>query len=158
MDTEIESRMRPFQKELDFVDSMPGMGQRTAQALLAEVGLALERFPTSGHLASWAGLCPGNNGSADKHLSGRTRKGSPWLKEAMVEATRAAARTKTYLGALYHRLAARRGANRAALAVAHAIVVIAYHLLTRRQPYQDLGSTTLTSATGAPYNAASSVA
>ena len=140
MDTEIESRMHPFQEELDFLDSIPGMGQRTAQALLAEVGLALERFPTSGRLASWAGLCPGNNESAGKRLSGKARKGSPWLKEAMVEAARAAARTKTYLGAMYHRLAARRGAKRAALAVAHTIVVIAYHLLTRRQPYQDLGA------------------
>jgi len=139
VDAEVEARLRPFQEELACLDSIPGIGLRTAQMLLAEVGTALDRFPTSRHLASWAGLCPGNHESAGKRHSGRTRKGSPWLREAMVEAARAAARTKTYLGALYHRLAARRGSKRAAVAVAHTILVIAYHLLTRKETYRDLG-------------------
>ena len=139
LDTEVEARLRPFHKELARVASIPGMGRRTAEVLLAEVGTDLERFPTSRHLASWAGLCPGNHESAGKRRSGRTRKGSPWLREALVEAAGAARRTKTYLGALYHRLAARRGTKRAIVAVAHTILVIAYHLLTRRQMYCDLG-------------------
>jgi hypothetical protein len=93
------------------------------------------QFPSAGHLASWAGVCPGNNESAGKRLSGTTRKGNPHVRAA-----RSAARTKgTYLSALYHRLAARRGANRAAVAVAHAMLVSMYHMLKSGIPYQDLG-------------------
>ncbi len=99
----------------------------------------MSRFPTAGHLASWAGLCPGNNESAGKRKSGRIRKGSPWLRSALVEAGQAAGRTKTYLGDHYHRLAARRGAKRAAVAIAHAILVIVYHLLSSDRTYEDLG-------------------
>ncbi len=100
----------------------------------------MARFPTPGHLASWAGMCPGNHESAGKRKGGKTRKGSPWLRAALVEAARAAARTKrTDLAAQYRRLAARRGAKRAAVAVGHTILVIAYHILRRRVPYQDLG-------------------
>jgi transposase len=136
---EIERRLRPFEEDIARLDSIPGVSRRTAEVLLAEVGNDLQRFPTSRHLASWAGLCPGNNESAGKRHSGRTRKGSPWLRETLVEVARPAGKTKTYLGALYHRLAARRGSKRAAVAVAHTILVIAYHLLTRKQMYQDLG-------------------
>ena len=102
----------------------------------------MRRFPTAGHLASWAGMCPGNNESAGKRKSGRTRKGSPWLRAALVEAARASARSKrSYLGAQYARLAARRGAKRAAVAVGHTILVIAHHLLRDGTVYEDLGAT-----------------
>jgi transposase len=101
----------------------------------------MSRFPTAGHLASWAGMCPGNNESAGKRKSGKTRKGSQWLRKGLVEAAQCARRSKdTYLSAQFARLRGRRGANKAAVAVGHSILVIAYHLLTRDQVYQDLGS------------------
>ncbi len=96
-------------------------------------------FPTAGHLASWAGLCPGQHESAGKRRSGRTRTGNPWLRSALVEAAQTAGRTKTYLGEQYHRIAARRGKRRAAIAVAHSIIVIIYHILATMRPYEDLG-------------------
>jgi transposase len=141
---EIEARLRPFQAALARLDTIPGVGERTAQVLLAEVGADLTRFPSAAHLASWAGLCPGNNESGGKRRSGRTRKGSPWLRAALVEAAHGAARTKdSYLAALYQRLKARRGAKRAAVAVGHAILVIVYYLLSRGESYHDLGPTFL---------------
>ena len=122
------------------LDTIPGIGPWQAEVILAEIGLDMTRFATAAHLASWAGVAPGNNESAGKRRSGKTRHGNPALCKTLVQAAHAAARTKnTYLAAQYRRLAARRGANRAAVAVAHSILVIAYHLLTRREPYQDLG-------------------
>src|SRR3712207_2377160 len=98
------------------------------------------RFPSAKHLAAWAGICPGNHESAGKRRSGKTRKGSPWLRQARTEAAHGAAHTKqTYRAALYQRIAARRGRKKAIIAVAHAILVIAYHLVTRKEPSQDLG-------------------
>ncbi|HEV2459920.1 MAG TPA: IS110 family transposase, partial [Ktedonobacterales bacterium] len=137
---EIAERLRPFEPALERLQTLPGVGRRTAEVLLAEIGADLSRFPSAGHLASWAGLCPGNDESAGKRRSGRTRKGSPWLRTALVEAAQAAARTKdTYLAAQYRRLAARRGAKRAAVAVAHTLLVMVYALLTKQQTYQELG-------------------
>jgi hypothetical protein len=102
----------------------------------------MDQFPSAAHLCSWAGLCPGQNESAGKRKSGKTRKGNKKLRSALVEAARAAGRTKnTYLSSQYHRIAARRGANRAAVAVAHSILMIAYYILKRRQPYIELGPT-----------------
>ena len=139
---EIAERVQPFEEAIDQVDTVTGIGRRTAEVLVAEVGTDLARFRTAGHLASWAGLCPGNNESAGKHHGGKTRKGSPWLRAALVEAAKAAGRSKkTYLGAQYRRIAARRGAKRAAVAVAHSILVIVYHILTKHEPYHDLGVT-----------------
>jgi len=123
------------------LDTIPGVGTRVAEILVAEIGRDMSRFPSANHLASWAGLVPGHHESAGKRLSGRTRKGSPALRVALVEAARAAARTRSYLAAQFRRLAARRGANRAALAVAHTILVIAYHLLRKGGKYEDLGQT-----------------
>jgi transposase len=138
---EISERLRPFEAALIRIDEVPGIGQRTAEGLLAEVGLVVDRFPTAGHLASWAGMCPGNHESAGKRHSGRTRPGNPWLRGLLIEAAQAAGRTKdTYLGAQYRRLAARRGAKKAAMAVGHSILVIIYHLLTEETDYVDLGS------------------
>jgi len=139
---EIAERVQPFEEAVDQVDTVTGIGRRTAEVLVAEVGTDLTRFRTAGHLASWAGLCPGNNESAGKHHGGKTRKGSPWLRAALVEAAKAAGRSKkTYLGAQYRRIAVRRGAKRAAVAVAHSILVIVYHILTKHEPYHDLGVT-----------------
>ncbi len=138
---EIGSRLQNQEESLELLDSIPGVGRRTAEVLLAEVGSDLQRFPSANHLASWAGMCPGNHESAGKRLSGRTRKGSPWLRQALVEAAHGAARSKqTYIGAQYRRLATRRGKKKAAVAVGHTILVIAYHVLSRREPYRELGA------------------
>ncbi len=138
---EIAERLRPVQAVIDRLDTIPGVGRRIAEILIAEIGTALARFPTAGHLASWSGMCPGNNESAGKRLSGKTRKGSPWLQMALIEAAQAASRTRTtYLMAQYRRLAARRGRKKALVAVGHTILVIVYYLLTRQTDYQDLGA------------------
>ena len=138
---EIGARLRPVAPAIDRLDAIPGVGRRTAETLVAEVGTDMTRFPSARHLASWAGVCPGNNESAGKRKSGMTRKGSPWLRAALVEAAHAAGHTRrTYLGALYQRLAARRGKKRATVAVAHAILVIVYQLLSRGDDYRDLGA------------------
>ena len=142
---EIAARMRPVPAAaaaVELLDTIPGVGQRAAEILVAEIGVDMARFPTAAHLAWWAGLCPGNNESAGKRRSGRTRKANPWLRAALVEAAHAAARTKnTYLGALYRRLAARRGKKKATVAVAHALLVIADYLLKDGTVYRDLGPT-----------------
>jgi transposase len=120
--------------------SIPGISQRCAQGILAEIGLDMTRFPSAKHLASWAGMSPGNRESAGKRLSGKTNKGSPWLRKLLVEAAQAAAHTKkTYLSAQYQRLKARRGAKKAMIAVGHTILVIIYHLLDEKKMYEDLG-------------------
>jgi len=135
-------RMHADEPALQVVDTIPGVGRRIAEDVLAEIGTDMTRFPSEAHLASWAGVCPGNDESAGKRQSGRARHGNPYVRTALVEAAHAAARTKdTYLGALYRRLAARRGKKRAALAVAHAILVSMYHMLKTGTVYQDLGPT-----------------
>jgi transposase len=137
---EIAARVRCVADELERLASIPGIGRRTAEVLIAEVGTDMDRFPTGAHLASWAGMCPGNDESAGKRRSGQTRKGSPWLRSALIEAARAAGRSKgTYLAAQYHRLAARRGTKRAAVAVGHTILLIVYRLLSEGDIYRDLG-------------------
>jgi len=140
LDAEVAERTRPFEAQITRLDTIPGVSTRIAEILVAEIGTALDRFPTPGHLASWAGMCPGNHESAGKRHSGKTRKGNPALRRALVQAAHAAGRTKTtYLGAQYRRLAARRGAKRAAVAVGHSITTIAHYLMTRGTVYQDLG-------------------
>ncbi len=140
MDEEIADRMRPMEEALERVDSIPGMGRRTAEDVLAEIGDNVSRFPTAAHLASWAKVCPGNNESAGKRKTGKTGHGNPWLRDTLVEAAWGATRTKgTYLAAQYHRLAARRGAKRAIMAVAHSILIIVYSLLRNGEEYRELG-------------------
>jgi len=142
LDEEIKRRMLPFEEDLELLDTIPGVARRTAETIAAEIGTNMDQFPSAAHLCSWAGLCPGQNESAGKRKSGKTRKGNKKLRSALVEAARAAGRTKnTYLSSQYHRIAARRGANRAAVAVAHSILMIAYYILKRRQPYIELGPT-----------------
>lgn len=129
-----------WQEAVALLSSIPGISERAAHGILAEIGIEMQRFPTASHLASWAGLCPGNHESAGKRLSGKTRKGNAWLRRLLLQAAHAAAHSKnTSLAAQYHRLAARRGAKRAAVAVAHSILVIIYHLLKNCVRYQELG-------------------
>jgi transposase len=137
---DITAMIAPFATPIDLLDTIPGVDRRTAEVVLSEIGPDMSRFPTSGNLASWTGICPGNNESAGKRFSGKTRKGSRWLRRALVEAAQAAARTKgTYLASQYARIKGRHGHNKAIIAVAHSILVIAYHILQRQQPYNELG-------------------
>ena len=132
--------MRPFATALKRLDTIPGVARQTTETLVSELSADLSRFPSAAHLASWAGLCPGNDQSAGKRRSGKMRKGNPWLRAALIQAAQAAARTRgTYLSAQYHRLAARRGRKKAIAAVAHTILTIAYYLLTRGTEYAELG-------------------
>jgi transposase len=120
--------------------SIPGISQRAAEGILAEIGIEMNRFPSAKHLASWAGMSPGNRESAGKRLSDKTNKGSPWLRKLLVEAAHAAAHTKnTYLSAQYRRIAARRGAKKAMIAVGHTILVMIFHILHTHKAYEDLG-------------------
>jgi len=128
------------ERAVALLDTIPGIDRWQAEVILAEIGLDMSRFESAACLAAWSGLAPGNNESAGKRHSGRTRPGSPTLRRTMALVAHAAARGKnTYLAAQYHRLAARRGAKRAIVAVAHSIIVIIYHLLTRQEPYSELG-------------------
>ena len=141
LDAEITERLCPFAQELERLQTIPGVGPTIAQELAAEMGLDMSRFASSQQLAAWAKLAPGNNESAGKRKHGRTGHGNRYLRAALVEAAHAAGRKAgTYLHAQYRRLAARRGAKRAAVAVAHSILTIAYHLLDRHTTYQDLGA------------------
>lgn len=139
-DAEVELRMRPFEEAMTRLDEIPGVGTRTAQVIIAELGVDMTRFPSDRHAAAWAGMCPGNNASGGKRRRAKTRKGSPWLRGALAEAAWAAGRCKGgYLPEHFRRLAARRGRKRAIVAVGHSILVIAYHLLARGTSYHDLG-------------------
>jgi transposase len=131
-----------YAKALERLDGITGVNRRVAEIVLAEIGINMDQFPSDGHLASWAGLCPGSKVSAGKHLSGKTTKGSSWLRAALVEAAHGAARSKnTYLGEQYRRLARRIGKKKALIAVAHSILVIVYHILKEEKTYHELGST-----------------
>jgi transposase len=140
----LNARFDPHQrfllrKQLERLVPIPGIGRRIAEIVVAEMGLDVSRFPTAAHLAAWAGLALGNNQSAGKRLTGRLRQGSPALRMALVEAAYAAAHTKnTYLAAQHRRLAARRGAKRAAVAVAQTILGIIYYLRHEGTVYRDL--------------------
>ena len=126
----ITEAVAPYASIVVRLDTIPGVGQHTAEIILAEIGPTVDNWPSAGHLASWACVCPGNHQSGGKRGSGKTRKGQKWLVPALVEAAWAASRSRdTYLTAQFHRLRARRGAKRAAMAVAHSILTIVYHLL-----------------------------
>jgi transposase len=140
-DQEIVEYCRPFEDAVVLLDTIPGVARETAENIVAEIGIDMSRFPTANHLASWAGVAPGNNESAGKKRSGRVKKGNKPLGVVLNQAAHAASRTKdTYLSAQYHRLAGRRGKKRALVAVAHSILIISYFMIKRHVPYYELGS------------------
>ena len=141
LSAEIEERLDPFAQQRELLCTIPGVAERTAEVILAELGPDMGRFPSHRHAASWAAICPGNEESAGKRKTGKTRKGDRWLRTALVEAANSAAgRTKdTYLRAQYLRVKRRQGHKKAIVAVAHSILVAAYYILRDQVPYQELG-------------------
>jgi transposase len=137
LDQLIQAHLAPSEPIIQRLDTIPGVGRITAQEIIAAIGTDMSRFPSSAHLASWAKLCPSLNESAGKRKSSRTGKGSPFLRATLVEAARS---KDSYLRSQYYRIKARRGANRATVAVAHTILVIAYHVIRDGTEYRDLGS------------------
>jgi transposase len=140
LSVEIERVIAPFAAERDRLCTAPGIDRRMAEAIIGEIGVDMTRFPTAAHLASWAGMCPGQHESAGKSRHGTARHGSSWLQRHLIMAAMAASRTKgTYLAAQYHRLAGRRGKLRARKAVGHSLLVGIWHILNDRVDWQDLG-------------------
>ena len=141
LDKEIDQRLSEESDLIELLDEITGVGKQSAQVIIAEIGTDMEQFPSAEHLASWAGLCPGNNASAGKKKSGRTRKGNSTLKKTVIQCGKSAGRSKnTYLNSMYRRIAARRGVNRATVAVGHAILKICYYMIRDRSHYRDLGA------------------
>jgi len=137
---EVEQRLAPFAPKAELLCTIPGVGARNSQVIIAELGPDMDRFATDRHAASWAGICPGNNESAGKRRSGRPRRGNPYLRVALTECANAAVRTKnTYLRAQYEQIKRRRGHKKAIIAVAHSILIASYHILKDQVPYHELG-------------------
>ena len=140
LDIRIQDCLCQYQKAVDLCTTVPGIEAVAAANIIAEIGVNMEQFPSAQHLASWAGLCPGNNESAGKRLGGKARNGCVWVRRSLCQAAWAASHTKnTYLSAQFRRLAARKGKKRAIVAVAHSILIILFHMLKDQQPYRDLG-------------------
>jgi transposase len=143
LDTRIDEATLPFVTYTELLATIPGIGERAAQVVISEIGVDMTRFPTAGHLAYWTGLCPGNNESAGKHRSGKTRKGNTELCAVLTECAWAAGRTNTYVGAQFrrfHRRFGKKGGHKAATATAHTLIVIIWHVLAETTAYRDLGS------------------
>jgi len=140
LDAQIDACMEPYRAERELLEQIPGVKKKAAECIIAEIGVDMSCFPTHAHLASWAGMSPGNNESAGKRRSGRTTHGNQWLRSTLMESAWAASRTKgTYFKSRYHRLAARRGKKRASVAVGHTILVAAYYILRDGCQYRELG-------------------
>jgi transposase len=140
LDEQVDAVMVPFAEAREHLDTITGVGKRAAECIIAEIGIDMTRFPTAGHLASWAGMAPGNNITGGKRRPGKTTKGDVWLTDILTQCAWAAARTRnTYLSAQFWRLARRIGKKKAAVAVGHSILVICWHLLTNNCAYDDLG-------------------
>ncbi len=141
LDEEIEKKMVPFQKESNLIQTIPGISEVSASAILAEIGADMSQFPDEAHLSSWAGVCPGNNESAGKKKSGKTQKGNSFLKGALTEAAWAASKTKnSSYNAIYHNLVRRKGKKRSLVALAHRMLIDIYFVLKTGEPYQDMGA------------------
>lgn len=137
---EVSQRLEPFRRERELLKTIPGFQDRTAEMVIGEMGVDMSQFPTAGHLASWAGICPGNNRSAGKRKPEKIRRGGRWLKPALTEAAWAAVkRNDSYLSAQYHRLVPHKGKKKAITAVCHSMVVVIHHMLDAHVPYHDLG-------------------
>jgi transposase len=137
---QMKERSRPFEQQVGLLMTIPGVDWLTASGMVAEIGGDMGQFPSAHHLASWAGLCPGNRESAGKQYSGKTRKGNCWLRRVLCQAAWAASHTRdTYLAAQFRRLAAKRGKQRAIVAVAHTILIAAFYILQRHEPYREAG-------------------
>jgi transposase len=140
LEREIEERLRPFEEAVDLLRSIPVLQETAIHTIVSELGTEMDRFPSDKHLASWAGVCPGNYESAGKRMSGKTTHGNAYLRAVLCEVAWVIAYTKgTYLSAYYHRIAHRRGKKRAILAVAHKLLIIIYQVLKTKKPYTDLG-------------------
>src|SRR5260221_5664936 len=139
--TEMDVYLVPYREAMRLLQTIPGVKETAAAAIVAEIGTDMAQFPSAGHLASWAGLCPGNKQSGGKRLKEAITKGSPWLRAVLGEVVWAISHTRdNYLAAQYRRLTKRRGAYKAVVAVAHTLLVIIYHLLRDHRPYTDLGA------------------
>jgi transposase len=141
LEAKIQDQLSAYREAIVLCTTIPGIEEVAAANLIAEIGVNMEQFPSAQHLASWAGICPGNHESAGKRLSGKPRKGSAWLRRSLCQVAWAAAHTKdTYVAARFRRLAARKGKKRAIVAVAHTILVSVDHMLKTKQPYRELGA------------------
>lgn len=140
LDEQVDRVMAPFAEARDRLDTITGVGKRAAEIIIAEIGVDTTRFPSAGHLASWAGMAPGNNITGGKRHSGKTNKGNVWLTDILTQCAWSAARSRdTYLSARYWRLARRIGKKKAAIAAGHSILVICWHLLSDNSDYDDFG-------------------
>ena len=141
LDDIIDDQMKGNEDKIKKIDDMSGIGKRSAEVIISEIGTDMSRFPTAAHLASWAGLCPGNNESAGKRKSGKTNKGNKYLKSILIQCAKTAKKDKnSFFYAQYQRIVVRRGANRATVAVAHSMLIAIYHMLKDNVPFKDLGS------------------
>jgi transposase len=139
LSNEIAKRFKSDNDIIEILDTIPGINVRAAELIIAEIGTDMSRFPTAAHLASWAGLSPGNNESAGKKKNSATRDGDKHIRSIMIESAWATQNTKTYFASQFKRIAARRGHKRAAVAVAHSMLIAIYHMILNKQPYQELG-------------------
>lgn len=141
LDKLVQEYMTEYEAAIEAIDEIPGIARRSAEVILAEIGLDMGRFPSAAHLCSWAGVCPGNYQSAGRRKHGKTTKGNSALKTILTQCAKSARTAKnSYFSAQYQRIAARRGKNRATLAVAHSILIAIYHILKNKTAFQDLGS------------------
>ena len=141
MDDLVNDHMKRYEAAVAAIDDLPGIAQRSAEVIIAEIGMDMSRFPSAAHLCSWAGVCPGNNKSAGKRSHGKTRKGNKALKSILTQCAKSARNCKdSYFSAQYQRIAARRGKNRATIAVAHSMLIAIYHVLKNGVAFKDLGS------------------
>jgi transposase len=146
LDERIDKAMEPYQAEEALLTTITGVDKKSAESVIAEIGVDMSQFLTAGHLASWAGICPGNNESAGKKRSGRINKGDSWLRRILIQAALAAAKARnTYLKDKYHLIAARRGKKRAAVAIGHKILMSAYYIMKHNVSYRELGENYLDS-------------